>query len=137
MTRAFFCLPSDLTFCPPAMAYCAVCSAYPAACLQVRFANGTRKLTAGDGGSCVFFTNGDVKRSAPDGRCEYFYAEVDTWHTTHASGIEARARACAALKQATHYSQQDRATIDAFGPGGVGAPLRLCCARMRCPEPLL
>jgi len=36
----------------------------------------------------VYFTNGDVKRTHPGGRVEYFYREVDTWHTTHAGGAE-------------------------------------------------
>ena len=33
-------------------------------------------------------TDGDVKRTHPGGRVEYFYREVDTWHTTHPGGVE-------------------------------------------------
>ena len=57
----------------------------------VRFANGTLKdISPSAGGpiSTVYFTNGDVKRTHPGGRVEYFYREVDTWHTTHPGGIE-------------------------------------------------
>ena len=57
----------------------------------VRFANGTLKDVepSADGPvSTVHFTNGDVKRTHPGGRVEYFYREVDTWHTTHPGGTE-------------------------------------------------
>jgi hypothetical protein len=37
---------------------------------------------------CIFFTNGDVKNTHTDGRVEYYYAEVATWHTTYADGVE-------------------------------------------------
>lgn len=37
---------------------------------------------------CIFFTNGDVKNAHTDGRVEYYYAEVATWHTTYADGVE-------------------------------------------------
>ena len=57
----------------------------------VTFANGTVKdVTSSKEGniSTVYFTNGDVKRVHPGGRVEYFYKEVDTWHTTHPEGVE-------------------------------------------------
>ena len=31
----------------------------------------------------MYFTSRAVKRTHPGGRVEYFYREVDTWHTTH------------------------------------------------------
>ncbi|KAK3239881.1 hypothetical protein CYMTET_50226 [Cymbomonas tetramitiformis] len=58
---------------------------------SVLFANGTRKEQFGanaGGGAIVFFVNGDVKRTYTSGRVDYYYAEVDTWHTTHVTGIE-------------------------------------------------
>ena len=57
----------------------------------VTFANGTVKdvVSSAEGSiSTVYFTNGDVKRAHPGGRVEYFYKEVDTWHTTHPEGVE-------------------------------------------------
>ena len=57
----------------------------------VTFANGTVKdvTPSAEGAiSTVYFTNGDVKRAHPGGRVEYFYKEVDTWHTTHPEGVE-------------------------------------------------
>lgn len=57
----------------------------------VKFTNGTLKdVTPSAEGpiSTVYFTNGDVKRAHPGGRVEYFYKEVDTWHTTHPEGVE-------------------------------------------------
>ena len=57
----------------------------------VHFANGTLKdiVPSTEGPiSTVYFTNGDVKRTHPGGRVEYFYREVDTWHTTHPGGVE-------------------------------------------------
>ena len=59
----------------------------------MRFANGTRKLCSPDGAAAGFFTIGDVKRTSPPSgggppRVEYYYAEVDTWHTTHPTGVE-------------------------------------------------
>jgi centromere protein J len=57
----------------------------------VTFANGTVKdvVPSAEGSiSTVYFTNGDVKRAHPGGRVEYFYKEVDTWHTTHPEGVE-------------------------------------------------
>eukprot|EP00976_Prorocentrum_cordatum_P005101 101197-Prorocentrum_minimum.AAC.1 len=84
---------------------------------SVRFANGTRKeqLGAAEGSvTVVFFVNGDVKRAHPASgqrvtrywtvltdcivlayradlaapQVDYYYAEVDTWHTTHPDGTE-------------------------------------------------
>ena len=58
---------------------------------MVTFANGTVKdvTPSAEGAiSTVYFTNGDVKRAHPGGRVEYFYKEVDTWHTTHPEGVE-------------------------------------------------
>lgn len=37
---------------------------------------------------CVYFANGDIKNTLPDGSIEYYYSEVDTWHTTKPSGVE-------------------------------------------------
>jgi hypothetical protein len=57
----------------------------------VVFSNGTQKHYAADGvGATVLFVNGDVKRTFADGRVEYYYAQVDTWHTTHADGTQVR-----------------------------------------------
>lgn len=42
------------------------------------FANGTSKTTGPDGGTCIRFTNGDVKRQTADGRTDYYYAEVSS-----------------------------------------------------------
>lgn len=36
----------------------------------------------------VYFVNGDVKRTHPGGTIEYYYSDVETWHTTHPSGDE-------------------------------------------------
>jgi hypothetical protein len=60
----------------------------------VRFSNGTVKQVeereaksdengASDGATMttVFFDNGDVKRLDEQGKEEYYYAEVETWHT--------------------------------------------------------
>jgi len=55
---------------------------------SVVFANGTYKEQLHDGTTLICFTNRDVKRSFPGGKVEYYYSEVDTWHTTHVSGIE-------------------------------------------------
>lgn len=58
----------------------------------VKFPNGTIKemVPSSDGTvSTVYFANGDIKRSYPDDSVEYYYDEVDTWHTTHpACGVE-------------------------------------------------
>lgn len=58
---------------------------------MVHFSNGTLKdMSPSREGpiATVYFTNGDVKRAHPGGRVEYFYREVDTWHTTHPGGVE-------------------------------------------------
>ena len=71
---------------------------------EVLFANGTRKLApgaavllsptpgAGDASASaavvVAFANGDVKATGKDGVVRYYYAEVDTWHSTHPGGGE-------------------------------------------------
>ena len=65
---------------------------------SVKFANGTEKLTLQDGTTVVLFGNGDIKRSWPQGGVQYFYKEVDTWHTTLASGVEVRAAAMHAVR---------------------------------------
>ena len=57
----------------------------------VTFTNGTIKEMVPIGGGTeetVYFTNDDIKRTSPDGVVEYYYAEVETWHTTHPSGVE-------------------------------------------------
>lgn len=37
------------------------------------------KTVSPDGGACVAFLNGDLKRQLPCGRVDYYYAEVATW----------------------------------------------------------
>ncbi|CAB3981140.1 centromere J-like [Paramuricea clavata] len=55
----------------------------------VTFTNGTRKEISADGLSVVVtFFNGDVKQIFPDERVEYYYAEVQTTHTTYPDGLE-------------------------------------------------
>lgn len=57
----------------------------------VLFPNGTKKDVGPDGRSLITFVNGDVKKTipGPDGNVvEYYYAQVDTWHTTLPTGIE-------------------------------------------------
>lgn len=54
----------------------------------VKFPNGTiKEIVPSSSGVVVtvYFTNSDVKRTYPDESVEYYYAEVDTWHTTHPS----------------------------------------------------
>jgi len=55
---------------------------------RVQYANGTQKQTLPDKTTTVWFNNGDLKRTRAGGKIEYFYAEVDTWHVTHADGLE-------------------------------------------------
>jgi hypothetical protein len=64
---------------------------------QVKFANGTIKYVLPDGLTMVQFVNGDVKKQLPSGTVEYYYKEVDTWHSTLASGIEVCASRDSAL----------------------------------------
>ena len=61
------------------------------------YPNGTKKEIHPNGLEIILFTNGDVKKSFPSSgkapRTEYYYSEVDTWHTTRHeqgqySGIE-------------------------------------------------
>eukprot|EP00793_Prasinoderma_coloniale_P004134 PRCOL_00006310-RA len=55
----------------------------------VAFANGTRKEARSNGDCSVWFSNGDAKHTlGEDGRVEYYYASVDTWHTTYGDGVE-------------------------------------------------
>ena len=61
---------------------------YPDGRRKVTFANGTTKYLLPDGLSMVTFANGDIKKQLPCGTVEYFYKEVDTWHTTLPSRIE-------------------------------------------------
>lgn len=65
---------------------------YPDGRRKVTFANGTTKYMLPDGLSMVTFANGDIKKQLPDGTVEYFYKEVDTWHSTLPSRIEVRPR---------------------------------------------
>jgi centromere protein J len=54
----------------------------------IKFLNGTiKEVVPSSAGTIVtvYFANGDVRRRYPDESVEYFYAEVDTWHTTHPS----------------------------------------------------
>eukprot|EP00741_Cyanophora_paradoxa_P015279 tig00000194_g14748.t1 len=52
------------------------------------FVNQTRKITEIDGNVALYFTNGDIKKTYPDGKVLYFYAEAHTVHTTLPDGIE-------------------------------------------------
>ena len=54
----------------------------------MRFANGTIKQIQPDGQTIVQFANGDVKKQMPCGKVDYYYKQVDTWHTTLPSGVE-------------------------------------------------
>eukprot|EP00940_MAST-03C_sp_MAST-3C-sp2_P001343 g1343.t1 len=62
--------------------------------VEMIFRNGTRKVMSPDpgfGGSFVetiYFSNGDVKRTDPEGTVTYFYAAAKTTHTTRADGVE-------------------------------------------------
>ena len=53
----------------------------------VFFANGTIKEIDGHE-TTIFFTNGDIKRAHQNGIIEYYYFDVETWHTTHPTGVE-------------------------------------------------
>ena len=53
----------------------------------VFFANGTIKEIDGHE-TTIFFTNGDIKRTHQNGIIEYYYFDVETWHTTHPTGVE-------------------------------------------------
>lgn len=55
---------------------------------RVEFPNGTRKETWSDGRQVVWFANGDIRKVLPGKGEEYYYAEVDTWHTTTEWGLE-------------------------------------------------
>ena len=58
----------------------------------ITFPNGTAKeivqLGARASMETVYFINGDIKRTHPSGLVEYYYSDVETWHTTHPSGDE-------------------------------------------------
>ena len=58
----------------------------------ITFPNGTAKEIVQLGASAsletIYFINGDVKRTHPSGLVEYYYSDVETWHTTHPSGDE-------------------------------------------------
>ena len=54
---------------------------------KTRYANGTTKEVYANGDTIIHFTNGDIKK-ASGGTTEYYYSEVDTWHTTYHNGIE-------------------------------------------------
>eukprot|EP00884_Botryococcus_braunii_P012520 jgi/Botrbrau1/21269/Bobra.39_2s0059.1 len=56
--------------------------------VSVVFSNGTAKDMWPDGLCVIHFKNGDVKKTFADGKVEYYYAEVDTWHTTFPDGLE-------------------------------------------------
>lgn len=57
---------------------------------ELRFPNGNVKLISADGKYSKFvYYNGDVKENFyNEGRIKYFYAEIKTFHTTHADGLE-------------------------------------------------
>ncbi|XP_024537777.1 centromere protein J [Selaginella moellendorffii] len=52
------------------------------------FTDGTREEEYQDGLACLYFPNGDIKNSLADGTTEYYYSEIDTWHTTKPDGVE-------------------------------------------------
>ena len=54
---------------------------------KVTYPNGTQKRNFPNGDVVIHFNNGDVKKTKGT-TTEYYYAEVDTWHTTHNNGIE-------------------------------------------------
>eukprot|EP01026_Neomeris_dumetosa_P078883 TRINITY_DN8568_c0_g1_i2.p1 TRINITY_DN8568_c0_g1~~TRINITY_DN8568_c0_g1_i2.p1 ORF type:complete len:241 (-),score=30.15 TRINITY_DN8568_c0_g1_i2:33-698(-) len=54
----------------------------------VQFSNGTCKVQFEDGRCEIRFANGDIKKTTPDGKTEYYYKEVQTWHATFPSDIE-------------------------------------------------
>ncbi|KAK9865278.1 hypothetical protein WJX84_010842 [Apatococcus fuscideae] len=54
----------------------------------VTFPNGTRRHFLPDGRTQLQFSNGDCKCQHVDGTVEYFYAEVQTWHTTYPDRLE-------------------------------------------------
>ena len=55
----------------------------------VLFSNGTCKEAAPGGDCSVWFGNGDAKHTlGEDGRVEYYYSSVDTWHCTYCDGVE-------------------------------------------------
>ncbi|XP_061169822.1 centromere protein J-like [Saccostrea echinata] len=56
---------------------------------EILFPNGTRKEISADGKSVVVsFCNGDVKQITADQRVIYYYAEVQTTHSTYPDGLE-------------------------------------------------
>jgi centromere protein J len=56
---------------------------------EILFTNGTRKEISADGKSVVVsFFNGDVKQMTADQRVIYYYAEVQTTHSTYPDGLE-------------------------------------------------
>ncbi|XP_025731028.1 centrosomal P4.1-associated protein isoform X2 [Callorhinus ursinus] len=62
---------------------------YKNGCHVILFPNGTRKEVSADGKTVtVTFFNGDVKQVMPDERVIYYYASVQTTHTTYPEGLE-------------------------------------------------
>lgn len=55
---------------------------------RTQFSNGTIKYALPSGLTMVHFVNGDMKKQLPNGTVEYYYHEVDTWHTTMPRGVE-------------------------------------------------
>jgi centromere protein J len=55
---------------------------------KILYLNGTTKDVYSNSDTVIHFTNGDTKKAYGNGSVEYYYAEVDTWHTTHGNGIE-------------------------------------------------
>jgi len=86
----------------------------------VVFSNGTQKHYAADGvGATVLFVNGDVKRTFADGRVEYYYAQVDTWHSTHADGTQVRVSPTSPPPRLTPPVERERPLIG-FKRGCLG-----------------
>ena len=94
---------------------------------RVQYANGTQKQTLPDKTTTVWFNNGDLKRTRAGGKVEYFYAEVDTWHVTHADGLEVYYFASGQAE--AHFPDGAKEILFADGvarrvgaPGAPGAP---------------
>jgi centromere protein J len=69
----------------------------------VFFANGTiKEINSHE--TTIFFTNGDIKRTHQNGIIEYYYFDVETWQTTHPSGVELY-----------HFAQTDQVELHAAG----------------------
>eukprot|EP00965_Chrysotila_dentata_P184800 6101086-Pleurochrysis_carterae.AAC.3 len=55
---------------------------------EILYATGTRKEVLPSGLQTVFFSNGDIKQTAVDGRVVYYYAEAETTHVSEPDGMQ-------------------------------------------------